>query len=94
MTLYHATKDKNIEDILNFGLVATEGMDNVLDNIGVYGFLDLQDAIDFGFEMGIENNFSVFMFDASDAEKDPEYDNGAYVVHHNIPDVELIDKTW
>jgi len=94
MKLYHATKKENEDNILNNGLVATEGMQNDLDEIGVYGFDNLSDALNFGIDQGWENEFDVFSFDVNDAEKDPEYDDGAYVVHHNVSDVELVENNW
>ena len=74
MKLYHATKKENEDNILNNGLIATEGMQNALDEIGVYGFDNLPDALNFGIDQGWESEFDVFSFEVDDAEKDPEYD--------------------
>jgi len=84
MKLYHATKKENKESILMNGLIPTESTkvsnDPRLNDCYVYGFNNLQDAIDF---MVWDNNTDiddvvVFAFDTEEAIEDTEYDGNSF----------------
>ena len=84
MKLYHATERKNKESILINGLIPTESTkvsnDPRLHDCYVYGFDNLQDAVDF---MVWDNNTDiedviVFTFETEEAIEDTEYDGNSF----------------
>lgn len=84
MKLYHATKKENIDSILNNGLIPNESPKTSnnprLNDIYIYGFVSLQDAIDF---MVYDNNadiddVAVFAFEADQTVMDTEYDGNSF----------------
>ena len=87
MKLYHASDYENKESIEEFGLCPTDCGSKIVDPskfslqnnsyTGIYGFINLDDAIEFGRDNGFVT--VVFMFDAPDCDtiNDPEYDGQA-----------------
>ena len=86
MKLYHATKKENAEYIIAQGLDAQisnkKSSDPRLNQAAIYGFDNLQDAIDFMvWDNNIpEDNIAVFVFETNNAIKDPEYDGNSYAI--------------
>ena len=95
MKLYHATHINNVEGIENNGLIANESEkvseDERLNCESVYGFDNIEDAIDFlVWDNNVEiENVAVFSFDAVDPIEDPEYDGNAFAVNSSIKKDEL-----
>ena len=88
MKLYHATKLENIDNILENGIVAMqsekESRDTRLSGSFVYGFDNIEDAVDF---MVYDNNcsdYAVVSFEAVSTVVDPEYDDGAFAVESDV----------
>ena len=85
MKLYHATKVENRVSILNNGLIPADFTGNELDEIGVYGFDNIDDARDFAiYDKNLEDQYIIISFDCDNAEIDPEYDGNAYVTHDTV----------
>ena len=85
MILYHSTKKENIESILENGLEPSLSNkishDERLNVYAVYGFNNIQDAIDFMVYDNNESEYAVFSFQSEYVVIDTEYDeNNAYAV--------------
>lgn len=92
MTLYHGTWADKLDSILEFGLepqVSTRlSHDTRLNQVSVYGFDNLQDAIDFMVYDSNEQNWAVVSFEADNCVIDPEYGESsafAVITDDNIP---------
>ena len=83
MKLYHATSIINLEEISEYGLRPSlsekVSFDERLDVEAVYGFDNMEDAVDFI----TDNEYSeyvIFSFECENAVQDTEYESGAYAM--------------
>ena len=93
MKLYHATDYQNKKSIEDNGLFPTD-CGNARTNMptlqgrgyyGVYGFISLEDAIEFGRDNNYETVVYEFEVDADSVIDDPEYDGNAKFYSTDCP---------
>lgn len=84
MKLYHATRIENIESIEKYGiepkLSDKISNDERLNQSAVYGFDNMQDAIDFMVYDNCQSDWAIFEFETSEAILDPEYEGNAWAL--------------
>lgn len=84
MKLYHATKLENVESIEKYGIepqLSTKISNNErLNQVAVYGFDNMQDAIDFMVWDNNTSDWAVFEFEAENVVSDTEYEGNAWAV--------------
>lgn len=90
MKLYHATSIENMESIKENGLIPQTTTKISSENSrllqdGIFGFVDLEDALSFGRDNWYYDDVVVFEFDADEAIDDPEYDGEAKFMIANEP---------
>lgn len=85
MKLFHATSIDNMESIIKNGLtpqtttkISSENERLLQD--GIFGFITLEDALNFGRDNWYYDDVVVFEFDADEVIDDPEYDGEAKFV--------------
>ena len=104
MILHHASQYDNAESIMEYGLYPTDGGARLISPsrdtlqgkiMGVYGFVTLDDAINFAGDNGGDG--VVFSFEADDdcTINDPEYDGEAkiYLTTTPVP-ARLVWQQW
>ena len=81
MKLYHATSIDNLEEISEYGLRPSLSeklsLNERLDAEAVYGFDNIDDAIDFITDNGC-SEYAIFSFECETPIKDTEFESGAY----------------
>jgi|14BtaG_2_1085337.scaffolds.fasta_scaffold130488_1 hypothetical protein len=82
MTLYHATPIENKESIEKHGLslMVTDKItycDDQITDEGVFGFVNIEDAQDFGSDC-CGGEYAIFSFETESAIIDPVYDGEAF----------------
>ena len=84
MKLYHATSIENVESILKYGiepkLSDKISNDERLNRAAVFGFDNMQDAIDFMVYDNCQSDWAVFEFETSEAVLDTEYEGNAWAL--------------
>ena len=97
MKLYHATTIENVESIEKYGIEAnlSEKISNNdrLNQSAVYGFDNMQDAIDFMVWDNNTSDWAIFEFDSENVVLDPEYEGNAWAVITNEPIQAFLVKT-
>ena len=92
MKLYHVTEYENLETIEENGLepnysarVTNADRPNLQDYKGVYGFTNLQNAIELGLTDYGSGDAVIVEFEASNHIDDPEYDGESKFVETDEP---------
>ena len=88
MKLYHGTDKENLESILENGLEPyfseKVSNDERLNQSAVYGFSNIEDAIDFMIYDNNQSEYAIFEIQSEDVVLDPEYeDNNAFAIITN-----------
>jgi hypothetical protein len=92
MKLYHATKIENKESIVNYGLIPADFTGNKLNEAGVYGFDNINDARDFAtYDKNLEDQYIIISFECDNVAIDPEYTGNAYVTHDIVRNIEIAE---